>query len=362
MASYVRRAYTLTELLVVMIIIGILITATLPIARRVMEDSRTREASRQLHALFTMARTRAAQTGRPFGVWLELNAPLGTSAAAVGGPPNRYVRQATRFYLAEVPQAYAGSTLWARARIADSSGSGTGPYYLQLTTAPGGTFPDNTEMGMLRALINDGESFIARFDYKGEWFRFTRSGTNFVYQGTVNNVNVSAPTNPAGYPFQILRMPRRVGSPTQLTGGTAVDMSYSGFGRGGNQACLVSNYIAVMFMPSGAIDGVVADGVITTPPGTLHFLVGKVDKVGDPLATNANHASGVNFFDLATSNLADPNSLWVSIGRNGSVTTAPNLPDVEHASHSSGWTPAGMIEFLEECRQDATTREQMGGK
>src|SRR5262245_39122878 len=60
--------YTLAELLIVMTIMLMLMAITLPTVRRVMEDGKVREASRQLNAYFAMAKSRALLTGRPCGV------------------------------------------------------------------------------------------------------------------------------------------------------------------------------------------------------------------------------------------------------------------------------------------------------
>ena len=64
-------AYTLIELLVVMVILVILIATALPLAKRVMDNDRIREASRQLNAYFAMAKTHAVRTGRPCGLLFE---------------------------------------------------------------------------------------------------------------------------------------------------------------------------------------------------------------------------------------------------------------------------------------------------
>src|SRR4051812_48885959 len=60
-----RRAYTLAEMLIVITIMIMLVAAALPVAKKVMDGSQVREASRQLNAYLAMARTRTLQTGRP---------------------------------------------------------------------------------------------------------------------------------------------------------------------------------------------------------------------------------------------------------------------------------------------------------
>ena len=72
-----RRAYTMAELLIVVVIMVLLVAVTLPVAKKVMDDSHVREASRQLQAYFQMAKTRALHTGRPCGCIWTLRSPPG---------------------------------------------------------------------------------------------------------------------------------------------------------------------------------------------------------------------------------------------------------------------------------------------
>ncbi|MEX2175435.1 MAG: hypothetical protein WD872_13820, partial [Pirellulaceae bacterium] len=305
------------------------------------------------------------------GLWFEYEAPIGYVEPPAGNPR---LRQVTRVYLAEVPPPYAGSTMSARGKLYDTSGSGN---YVFRAVTPAASNPpqDAAEMGILGSLVDDGDGFLARFDYKGEWYRFVRNGAqlqwvppnpmpgNFVRPpGFGNNL---AP----GKPFQILRSARRVGNPLELPAGTCVDIEYGGMGPTGFDVLTEpnpnidhgfgfgNNRLVLMFNPSGSVDSVYVDSAALTVTGTVHFLLGKIDKVNMPPAVGSAYT-------IDNSNLADPNSVWVSVGRlNGSVTTSENMPDVEHGiSHPSPWSPAGQLEYLEECRQVATGREQMAGK
>ena len=107
-----RRGYTLTELLVVVTIVVVLLAATLPIAKRVMDDSRSRDSARLLAGNLQMAKTYAARNNRPFGLWFELAPVLGFVDVA-----GQEVRQCTQVFLAEVPPPYAGSTTSSRGII-----------------------------------------------------------------------------------------------------------------------------------------------------------------------------------------------------------------------------------------------------
>lgn len=308
-----RRGYTLVELLVVLLIAGLLIATALPIAATVLDDARVREASRTLNSYFAMAKSRAASSGRPCGVWIVPAAIDGTT-----------YYQATEFYLAEIPPPYGGSTLPAATTYADSSTNAL-------------VFGNTDEKTYLAALIEDGELFLIRFDYKGDWFVGQRSGTEFVVSNAVLN-STQPPRSPQSLPFQILRLPRRTGSPMELPSGTAVDLRYSGIGQSGTEFAAASGKLLIMFHPGGAVENYfVNNGGPSKPLGTMHFLVGRIEQTG------ADPAAG--------SNLADPTSLWVSVGAaTGVAMTAENTPNTADPTD------------IATARSVATSREQMGGQ
>src|SRR5688572_30500659 len=72
-----RPGYTLAELLIVILIMVMLVSITLPTVKRVLEDGNVREASRQFNAYIAMAKARALQTGRPCGIMLRCDLPPG---------------------------------------------------------------------------------------------------------------------------------------------------------------------------------------------------------------------------------------------------------------------------------------------
>jgi len=403
-----RRAYTLTELLVVVTIVTVLVAATLPIAKRVMDDSRTRDSARLLAGNFAMARTFAARNNRPFGLWFELEPPVGYTDPPPAVPPPTVLRQCTQVYLAEVPPPYAGSTTSSRGIIRVEPGQ-TVPEFVPLyptfqDTNPADGYNDQDisgEKAILLSLIDEGDTCLVRFDYKGDWFRLIRgTATNAFYPDpnrlyyffTAPNVPTGSLSGTAippaygnatspGLRFQILRTPRRVGNPIELIAGTCIDLEYSGMGQQGGEFAVPLNYLVVMFSAKGDIDGLIADGVLSGPTGTLHFLIGQVGKMNDPGGASTNHPTGLNMFDPAASNLSDVNSVWVSVGRlNGQVTTTENLippvltsppptptslvifPGDPRQQTLDPSTPAGRGVYLQYCREVATNREQMGGK
>ena len=96
---------TLVELLMVVTIMTILMAVAIPMVRPAFQNRQLREATRQINAFFAGAMARAAETGRPVGVWIE--------ASGVPGDP----QYATRLYLAEVAPSFTGAALGSRATI-----------------------------------------------------------------------------------------------------------------------------------------------------------------------------------------------------------------------------------------------------
>jgi hypothetical protein len=416
---------------VVVTIVVILVAATLPIAKRVMDDSRTRDSGRLLAGNFAMARTYAARNNRPFGLWFELSRPVGYVDPALATAPR--LRQCTQVYLAEVAPPYGGGTTNSRGIIRIEAGQ-TLPEFNPLTGAdllpagmPDGIIDtpvvDAAEKAILRSLIDEGDTCLVKFEYKGDWFRLIRgTATNAAYPDPdrLYYLMLAPGTTPAnwvtgslsgtaippaygsntsfGQRFQILRTPRRVGNPIEMIAGTCIDIELSGMGNRGlddpDPTVDITmdagfggaeNRIVVMFTPGGAIDGLMIDNGLFAASGTLHFLIGQLAKVNEPTLANPDHPTNMNMFDPNKSNLADVNSVWVSVGRlNGQISTTENLiPPVQPTPPP---TPTSMVIFptgdprqvtinpsqptgtagrdiyLQYCREPAIGREQMGGK
>jgi hypothetical protein len=206
--------------------------------------------------------------------------------------------------------------------------------------------------------------FLVRFDYKEPWYRFTYDPTGtfptvFIYGGPVVGNNTppgfGSTSIRGGYPFQVLRAPRPVGSALELPRGTCIDMTYSGIGAtgrsflGGVTIGSMAAGLTVLFTPQGGVDTMYINGVPSTPPeSSLFFLVGKTEKAGDP------HDPSV-FANPDESNLADPDSLWVVVSRgNGQVLTTENLPLASAA--------ASYATYLQSARQAALAGQQMSGQ
>lgn len=413
-----RRGYTLVEMLVVVTILIMLVAAALPVAKKMMDGSQVREASRQFSSYWQMAKARALNTGRPCGIYFPfptppLGVPLESTLGMTAQQMATYwpVRQVTQMQLAEIPPPYSGGASYSRGRIMVVPGA-TAPatplQFVPLGPVPDpmtGIYPiDTGEMAILTSLINVGESFLVRFDYRGPWFILQRvvdssGNTHFNYTGKSQTGLTFAPQNqsnyqpPAailpnhpGFKYQIVRMPRPIGNPLELPRGTCIDITYSGVGNSSRQFppppggfTATPNGLIILLTPNGGIDSMfvttptgAAFSALSNPIASLYFLLGKVEKVP---ADNSvvGLINPAQFTNLDSSNLADPNSLWVVLNRGtGQVTTAENMPPpVDPTTLTSSNVliagqsvpaPTAINVYCTLCRQAATQGEQMGGR
>ncbi|WP_425615626.1 Tfp pilus assembly protein FimT/FimU [Anatilimnocola sp. NA78] len=371
-----RHAYTLIELLVVIMIAILLMAVTLPAAKTVMENARPREASRILNATFATVKARAASTGHLTGVDIVLS-PVGDPAAMV------VPQQATQMYMVEVPGIYGGDTLESLAAVDGGMGN-SGWYPLVFhDSRPTATPPMPTEgastTGTVESLVQavpgtydiSTDLFDIRFDQRGPWYP-ARMKSAKVYEV---NITGTFPASVVGNfmgnqyryaSFQLRRPPNRVGNPIELPKATCIDLSYSGIGPQGNEFGTGRKTLRIMFSPAGGVHSITigtASGSASSgsPLGTVHLLVGLPQKVNDPLGANSNGSFVKNMFDPETSNLADPNALWVSIGRaSGLVTTTENAPPA-FSTVTDANDAMQQLQYLNTARTYATAREQKGG-
>jgi len=312
-------------------------------------------------------------------------------------------------YLAEGPQPFSGSFTGERGRIYyTNSPTNTIAEFVPLQVLS--SAPDPSEYLVINSLIPNGEAFFVRFDFKGAWYLCQRqdiSGTTHYFYQFLTQAGTTLPQPPGlalpaltsiGYSYQIVRLPRRIGNAMELPTGTCIDVKYSGVGP----TDLPSNQIAygmypdptiittpppgvyplrritIMFLPDGGIESVYLNDWPFQPSTTVHFLIGRADKIianQSALNSSNTHPSTIAMYDPALSNLADPQSLWVSISRStGNVLTSDNQPpliDPTTASVSQmniiiGGQPqlvnpsqqSAQATYLAYCRMLATNREQ----
>lgn len=111
-----RRAFSLIELMVVILILLSVTALSIPLVTPAMSGRQVREAARMVSTFINAARNRAIETGRPAGVWIERLPGLREAA--------------TTLYYAEVPPVYAGDFLDSSVELFFVNGvpvSGNGP-------------------------------------------------------------------------------------------------------------------------------------------------------------------------------------------------------------------------------------------
>jgi len=271
-----RTGLTLIELMVVIMIIGMLTLATVPLMNPQAQPKRIREAARMVNSALSATRSKAIGDGRSAGVVFERNKTL-TSVC-------------NKISFVQAPPPYGGDD--SSSRIVNNAGT------LSLT-------------GVTNSLIQVGDTI--QIAYVGQRYRID-SVSPLKLSGTISAVQPKIP--PEGAPFQIYRQPL-VNSkdsvipgetPILLPSGVAVDLASSGLGAAGTTTG--TNPLVIMFDSSGAVEAIYNLGGATNPirPGdSLHLLVGKIDAAG-------------------AENLADGGNIWVSVNHQaGTVTAVENL-------------------------------------
>ena len=275
-----RLGFTLIELLVVVailiILVGVLTTALQP----VLAGKEIREAARSLNAFFAASVARAAETGRPAGVWIE------RSSANTNG--------AFDVFFADVPPLYAGDFVNDRATFTSTT----------QVTLPAG-------QASVAGFIGVGDRI--RFDFSGPWYEITTvSGLNITYLLGGH----PAPPHTTTVPFQVLRGPRKsLVSPMQLPSNTVIDLANSGVGASGTQFnnATQTDPVVIMFSPDASIDRIYYhDGTAYAGrklTAMLHVLVGRSGQIGA-----GNLGAGPN------------DNRWVSVNhQTGRVITTENM-------------------------------------
>ncbi len=234
---------TLVELLVVVGVMLILATITIPAMRPLTEGRRIREAARAINVYFSRARSRAIESGRPCGVMLE-----------------RLERQPDACVIlrqAEVPPPYSG----------DVMGAVVWPFWPPFPPPLDPSvrvlhirFPSELADGLIRRgdsiQLNNQGPWYTIIDYPEpsgpdldfpidpvtQYIQFS-AGTDGDTDGWIDShyltirldsVGVAAIPWPSGgpVPFQILRQPvASAGAPLQLSRGAVIDLNASGLDR-----------------------------------------------------------------------------------------------------------------------------------
>ena len=329
--SQTRPAFTLVELLVVVLIAAILMVVTIPVVRNGIRERARREAARQVNTLLASARAEATGTGLAHGVWIERSR----------NNPNA----AFQLYLAEVPEHYAGDTTNSKVAItlsSDLNGPVPPTRYLRAW------FVSNFETG-IDQLVQAGDRI--RFNGRGATYRIAGKGTLFGTQyvdfltGVFSSPTVVADTRqvdtlpippylnivpdatffPSSTPvplpsaqrlsFVIERSPVRSTTPAfEMPATTVIDLALSGIGSSQSQFLDRGGPVVIMFTPQGIVEDVYlgnAPGQVVSP---IYLHIGRADQT-------------VAFADPAGPfNKTDGDNFWVMVNNaNGSVVTASNV-------------------------------------
>lgn len=349
-----RRGLTLIELLVVVFIILAVSAAIVPVIAPTAAGRRQREAARAVSTMLSSAKSRAIETGRLAGVWLQ----------GVDGERGTVLTLSH----CEVPPSFSGLTLNATVTIEnrtfDHDGDmGTPDITRSFVTDMTAPFPT----GMIR------EGDLIKLGYGSSVFSIFNGtyDTNFVVEERLlaaptpmapwrlEQVLTTAPRtiSDGTYAFEIIRQPRKsAASSIELPPGTAIDLYFSGddlrsllprsengqyyysgddvaLGETSGSGIVGHNEpVIILFAANGTPDSVFRLSVVdntmdqfnhlswggTAFTRPLYLLVGKVEKI-DGTADAMLDAD-----DDLSSNLVDLDNYWVSINPGtGTISTDP---------------------------------------
>ncbi|MCC7087006.1 MAG: prepilin-type N-terminal cleavage/methylation domain-containing protein [Pirellulales bacterium] len=419
-----RRAFTLVELLVVIVILSLITVATIPIVRPALDTRRVREAARLLSAQITEAQARAAEIGRPAGIWIEkLRMPASTTGA------DFEPAAAMNLYLCEVPQPYAGDNTNSVAGVTIvPTGSQS-----NIVTAPG--FPPvsvTTYQGLMTlsamdtswiGILRPGD--LVQFAYRGIKYRLLNPNsssnsnvtldpkgnykptaalaifpiepafdTEFIYNyATTPRTKVTPifrylpPAALAGgwnVPFQIFRQPIRLSTtPLQMPGNTAVDLLSSGVGLlpfyqldssiaavnqfvindlSTNDGILNRQPIIITFKPTGSLDKLYMRGNQFILSDPLYLLVGKREKIAAAGSSPSYSAADDRETQTDKHNFRDLENIWVAVNPQSGLVTTAEVAEFPDASITGANDTEKLINALNRSRQLATSAQTMGGR
>lgn len=351
---WLRPALTLVELLVVVAIAALLLGATLPQLKPALDDRKMREAARIVQGAITLAKARAAETGRPTAIWME----------------RKGLAYGVQIYLAETPLPYSGDDLSGYAYLKELTAPLVGSADSVLLHPANTTLVSPLPTSLVRA--ND----LIRFDYRGPLYRIvlistvtastsptatiampppypgfagtwftgsTKPMTQIRFQALTSSPDKGPRLTNAWVRFQVFRQPiRSLSPPIEMPRGTMVDFDFSGLESSGIEfrqlmpspappataPPMPEGPVKIVFSPDGSIQSTdpgirnwVSGAWVFAPlifkTSDIHLLIGRIDRSG---------SSG-------ESNLASAGSYWITIrAKAGTVLTAENVAQTAPAT------------------------------
>ena len=354
--GYLRRAYTLVEILVVLFVLMLLAAIALPTVKDLLSNQKTSRAARNLVAFIDKARSRAIAEQRPFGVLIERGAG---NVDALSLSQSIRVRQ-----IAGVPP-YSGDASNAYALLSNHPDPTSDIAFADFTVR------DNSLLDLSRRFYS-GEERLGTLDQvpirNGDHLelpggrlvpvtilpdlvgtpqeplvRLTFSLANLYPEG-----RRSFPTSPQPkVKYRIHRHPVvSAVTPFSMPRGVVIDLNFSGVGLKQNNFCPIifsdpdvpplGGDVEIIFGPDGGIERVTQGPTWTkvgtqfewqweasqTPPlGTVFLCVGDADGLW-------SDTEGLLSRDNKTlSNLLNLESIWVTVNAyTGRATSSPMHP------------------------------------
>lgn len=291
-SNLARRGMTLIELLIVISILLILVTAATTMMQVATSGAELREAARQVNTMIAGCIARAAESGRPAGIWID----------RATGVPNA----GREIFYAASPPLYAGDFTTSACTVI----AGATTANLQFTQSQG-FYGADTVANTADDFVRPGD--FVRLNFSGPWYPILTVPS--ASSATIDSTGTFQP-KPIAYvntPFQIRRGPRKsLVSPLQMPADTVIDFTFSGAGDTGvelDTATAGTDAVRIMFNPNGSIDRAYYNNASLPVIGTIHLLVGRQTPQA-PL----------------TSNLEDTAARWISINpQTGTVITTENM-------------------------------------
>jgi type II secretory pathway pseudopilin PulG len=312
---------TLTELLIVVAIIGLLAATVLPSLATTTEARRTREAARVVSGI--CARAQSAAIGK--SEWTGLL--ISTASNSQTGLELR---------LAAVPPPYTGAVLNARLAIqtgTSTTGSINGALPASACPIASGTGATSLPLELsdvATANINDGD--MIQFDGSAPIYEVTTIATGtvqFRIRDTGSNSAGFSATNqpwpaatPATHTFEIFRQPVPKGQPFEIPNRRVIDLRWSGYGPSNDPTAIsytalqsgVGQTVSIVFDSTGRMRLIMRAATLTVgstrviPQHPVYLLVGRADRAGNAAAAPLNPAD-----DSLGANWQYPDSWWIAI-------------------------------------------------